>query len=77
MSRRSGVIYGTAFALSLVTLLVSYLAFRWLLISYHEWQISNPMVFTFWADTRAIPLALLAAAIVFWLVVKRAKRNRT
>jgi hypothetical protein len=77
MSRRSGVIYGTAFALSVVTLLVSYVAFRWLLISYHEWRISHSLVFTFWADTRAIPLALLAAAIVFWLVVKRAKRNRT
>ena len=77
MSRRSAVIYGMAFALSLVTLVVSYVPFEWLLIRFQTWRLGHPNPFVIGPAIDAVWCSLLAAVIVFWLVVKRAKRNRT
>jgi len=77
MSRRPAVIYGTAFALSLVALLVSYFPFVWLLIRYQTWRLGHPNPFVIGPELDAIWCSLLAGVIVFWFVVKRAKRNRT
>src|SRR5258707_10888732 len=73
--RRPSAIYGTALALSVVTILVSYVAFRWLLISYQTWRLGHPNPFVMGPETDAMLLSLLAATIVFWLVVKGAKRK--
>jgi hypothetical protein len=65
---------------AVATLVGSYFAFRWLLICIHEWQIGQKNPFTIWADMRAIPLAFLAAAMVFCVVLsamKRSTQNRT
>jgi hypothetical protein len=66
---------GTAFAAAIGTLTVSYFGFRWLLICFQEWRIGHPNPFTFWADLRAIPLALLASLIVFAVVLVFMKRR--
>ena len=78
--RHFGIIYGVSLASAVATLVGSFFAFRWLLICYHEWQIGHKNPFTVWADMRAIALAFVAAAIVFWVVLsamKRSSQNRT
>jgi|HubBroStandDraft_6_1064221.scaffolds.fasta_scaffold05688_2 hypothetical protein len=75
MSRRPVIIYGTALALSTATLFVSYVTFRWLLIRYQTWQLGHPNPFVIGPELDAIVLSFLTSAIVFWLVVKWAKRN--
>lgn len=77
MSRRPAVVYGTAFALSVGTLLVSFAVFRWLLICYQTWRLGHANPFVIGPEMDAVLLSLLAAAIVFWWVVKRENRNRT
>jgi succinate dehydrogenase hydrophobic anchor subunit len=76
MSRRFAAIYGTTFVSSVVAFWGGYVALRWLLISYQTWRLGRPNPFVIVPDLDALLLALLAAAIAFWLVVKRAKRNR-
>jgi hypothetical protein len=77
MSRRPVIIYGTALALSAVTLFVSYVAFRWLLIRYQTWQLGHPNPFVIGPELDAVVLSFLTAVIVFWWVVRRAKHNHT
>lgn len=77
MSRHFAITCGRALALSIATLLCSYLAFRWLLISYQTWHLGHPNPFVIGPETDAMLLALLAAGIVFLWVVKRAKRSRS
>jgi hypothetical protein len=77
MPRRLGVIYGTAFALSLVTLLATYFPFVWLLIRLQTWRLGHPNPFAIGPAVDAVWCSVLVAMVVFWLVVKRAKRNQT
>ena len=73
------VAFGAAFTAALGTLLISYFAFRWLLIRYNESQIGHKNPFTIWADVRAVPLAVLVSLLVFSMVlvfVKQKNRNR-
>jgi len=75
LSSRSAIIYGTAFALSFLTLLVSYFPFVWLLIRYQTWRLRHPNPFVIGPAMDAIWCSFLTAMIVFCLFVKWAKRN--
>jgi hypothetical protein len=75
MSRQFGPVYGAASAVSLVTLLVGYFAFRWLLISCQTWRLGHPNPFVIGPGIDAALLAVVTAAIVFWLVMRQGKRN--
>jgi hypothetical protein len=77
MSRQFAHVYGAASAASLVTLLVGYFAFRWLLISYQTLSLGHPNPFVIGPEIDAAMLAVVTAAIVFWLAVRRGKRNRS
>jgi len=47
---------------------IVYRLFRWVFILYWEWQHEGRrMKFTFWADERALPLAVLAGFFAFYL----------
>ena len=49
---------------------VLYQVFRWLFIRYWEWQHDGRrMKFTFWADERALLLALLVGLLAFYLTL--------
>jgi hypothetical protein len=49
---------------------VLYQVFRWLFIRYWEWQHDGRrMKFTFWADERALLLALLVGVLAFYLTL--------
>ena len=76
MSRRPAIVYGTAFGLSVLTLLVGYFPFVWLLIRYQTWRLGHPNPFVIGPDMDAIWCSFLAVGIVFWLAVKWAKGNR-
>lgn len=75
MTHHFAITYGKAFALSMATLLGSYLVFRWLLISYQTWRLGHPNPFIIGPEIDAMLLALLAAGIVFLWVLKR-KQSR-
>jgi hypothetical protein len=77
MSRQFEHVYGAASAASMVTLLVGYFAFRWLLISYQTWRLGHPNPFVIGPEIDATMLAVVTAAVVFWLVVRWGKRNRS
>jgi hypothetical protein len=63
---------------ALCTLLVSYAAFRWVLMRYWEWQHQGrKMMFTFWADFNAVPLALLTSISAFVVIFVRLRRAQT
>ena len=60
---------------SLASVLV-YEVFDWALIRYWEWRHqSRRMMFTFWADFRAIPLAFLAFACVLFATYRFVQRR--
>src|SRR5690348_6318404 len=69
MSRQFVHVYGAAFAAALLTFLVGQFAFRWLLISYQTWRLGHPNPFVIGPEIDAAMLAVVTAAIVFWLVV--------
>jgi hypothetical protein len=75
MSHRPAVIYGTALALSLLTFLVSYFPFVWLLQHIQTWRLGHPNPIDIGPAMDGILFSFLAAVIAFWLVVKWAKRN--
>jgi H+/Cl- antiporter ClcA len=66
-----------ALVAALLALIVSYKTFLWALIKYWEWQHDGRrMKVTFWADERALPLALLVCAIVFFVTFKYIQQRR-
>jgi membrane-anchored protein YejM (alkaline phosphatase superfamily) len=77
MSRQIAHVYSAASAASLVTLLVGYFAFRRLLIFYQTLSHGHPNPFVIGPEINAAMLAVVTAAIVFWLAVRRGKRNRS
>jgi len=78
MTRRPTRIYGAAFALSLLTLAPSYLPFVWMLIHFQTWRLGHPNPFVFGPEIHALECSLVAAVIVFCLVVRRQSvRRRT
>jgi hypothetical protein len=77
VSRRFLSIYGSAFGLAALTLCVSYFPFAWLLIRYQIWRLGHPNPFVIGPELDALWVSSLTAVIVFWLVMKRAKRKST
>jgi hypothetical protein len=69
MAQRSLLIYGTAFAVSVLILVVSYFPFYWLLVQIQTWRLGHPNPFVIGPSLDAILCSLLAAGIVFWWVV--------
>jgi hypothetical protein len=66
MARRSLLIYGTAFAVSVLILVVCYLPFYWLFVQIQTWRFDHPNPFTSGAAVDAIPCSFVAALIAFW-----------
>jgi hypothetical protein len=61
---------------ALVAFVPSFLLFDRMFIAYWEWQHEGrPMKFTFWADERALLLALSLCAVVFYAVVRYLQRH--
>lgn len=61
---------------ALLAFVPSFALFDWALIAYWEWQHEGrKMKFTLWADERALLLALLLSAVVFYLSVRYLQRN--
>jgi hypothetical protein len=63
--------YAAAGIAAMLAFVVFYQVFRWLFIRYWEWQHDGRrMKFTFWADERALPLALLVGVLAFYLTLR-------
>ena len=77
MSRQFGPVYGAASAASLVTLLVAYFAFRWLLVPYQTRRLGHSSPFVIGPEMDAALLAVVTAMIVFLVVVRRQRRNQS
>jgi len=75
MPRRSLLIYGTAFAVFVLILVVSYLPFYWLLVQIQAWRLGHPNPFTIGPAVDAIPCSFAAALIAFWFTVRGAKKR--
>jgi hypothetical protein len=60
-----------ALFVALLAFAVFYNAFLRAFVKYWEWRHDGlPMEFTFWADERALPLSVLACAIVFFFTFR-------
>jgi len=75
MARRSLLIYGTAFAVSVLILVVSYFPFYWLLVQIQTWRLGHPNPFTIGPAVDAILCAFVAALIAFWFTLRGAKKR--
>ena len=75
MAKRPALIYGLAFAVSLVTLVVSYFSFYWLLIQLQTWRLGHPNPFTIGPDIDAILCSFVASLIAFGFTVRGAKKR--
>ena len=76
MARRSLLIYGTALAVSVLILVVSYLPIYWFLVQIQTWRLGHPNPFTIGPAMNAIPCSFVAALIAFWFTVRGAKKRR-
>jgi hypothetical protein len=63
-------IYGLAFAVSVVTLVVAYFPFYWLLVQIQTWRLGHPNPFTIGPAMDAIPCSSVAAVIAFWFTLR-------
>ena len=75
MARRPLLIYGTASAVSVLILVVSYLPFYWLLVQIQTWRLAHPNPFTIGPAVDAISCSFVAALIAFWFTVRGAKKR--
>ncbi|SRR5882762_5205004 len=73
--KHPALIYGLAFAVSVVTLLVAYFPFYWLLVQIQTWRLGHPNPFTIGPAMDAIPCSFVAAVIAFWFTVRGAKKR--
>lgn len=65
-----------ALFVALLAFALLYNAFLRAFVKYWEWQHhGRPMMFTFWADERALPLSVLACAIVFFFTFRHFLRD--
>jgi hypothetical protein len=69
------LIYGLAFAVFVVTLVVAYFPFYWLLVQIQTWRLGHPNPFTIGPAMDAIPCSFVAAGIVFWFTLRGAKNR--
>ena len=75
MVKHHTVIYGLALAVSVLTLVVTYFPFYWLLVQFQTWRLGRPNPFTIGPAMDAIPCSFVTALITFWLTVREAKRR--
>jgi hypothetical protein len=75
MARRSLLIYGIAFAVSVLMFVASYFPFYWLLVQMQTWRLGHPNPFTIGPAVDAIPCAFVTALIAFWIAVRGAKKR--
>jgi hypothetical protein len=68
--KHPALIYVLAFAVSVVTLVVAYFPFYWLLVQIQTWRLGHPNPFTIGPAMDAIPCSFVAAAIAFWFTVR-------
>jgi hypothetical protein len=73
--KHHALIYGLALAVSVLTLVVTYFPFYWLLVQLQTWRLGHPNPFTIGPATDAIPCSLVTGSITFWLTVRGAKRR--
>jgi hypothetical protein len=71
--RHNTLIYGIALAVSVLTLVVTYFLFYWLLVQFQTCRLGHPNPFTIGPAMDAIPCSFMTALITFWLAVRRAK----
>lgn len=77
MVKHPALLYGLAFAVSVVTLVVAYFPFYWLLVQIQTWRLGHPNPFTIEPTMDAIPCSFVAAVMVFWFTVRGAKKCPT
>jgi hypothetical protein len=77
MAQRSLLIYGTAFAVFVLILVVSYFPFYWLLVQIQTWRLGHPNPFAIGPAVDAIPCAFVAALFALWFTVRGAKKRWT
>jgi hypothetical protein len=75
MVKHHTLIHSLALAVSVLTLVVTYFPFYWLLAQFQTWRLGHPNPFTIGPAMDAIPCSLVTALITFWLTVRRAKRR--
>ena len=75
MPRRPLLIYGTAFAVSVLILVVTYFPFYWLLVQLQTWRLGHPNPFTIGPAMDAIPCSVVAALLALWFAVRGAKKR--
>ena len=67
---------GASLLAAALTLILTYEILDWFLIKYWEWQHdSRRMAYTFWADFRAIPCAILASLVAAFLMYRFIRRR--
>ncbi|MCU1287125.1 MAG: hypothetical protein JWO13_3475 [Acidobacteriales bacterium] len=70
-------VWAVALLTTFVVFATSYKLLLWDLISYWEWQHDGRrMKFTFWADERALPLALFVSGISLFLTLKYLRKRQ-
>jgi hypothetical protein len=75
MVKHHALICGLALAVSVLTLVVTYFAFYWLLVQFQTWRLGHPNPFTIGPAMDAIPFSFVTALITLWLTVREAKRR--
>ena len=69
--------YAASGIVAMSALVVAYQLFRWVFTRYWEWQHEGRrMMFTFWAEERALPLAVLAGVFAFYATLRYYRRRR-
>jgi hypothetical protein len=75
MVKRTAIIYGLAFGVSIATLALAYFPFYWILIQLQTLRLGHPNPFTIGPAMDAVPCSLVAALIAFWLTVREAQKR--
>jgi hypothetical protein len=71
--KHNTLVYGIALAVSVLTLVVTYFPYYWLLVQFQTWRLGHPNPFTIGLAMDAIPCSFMTASITFWFTVRRAK----
>jgi len=75
MVKRPAPTYGLGIAVFLLTLVVTYFPFYWLLVQLQTWRLGHPNPFTIGPSIDAIPCSVVAALVAFWFTVRGAKKR--
>jgi hypothetical protein len=68
--------YAASAIVAISALIVAYQVFLWIFIRYWEWQHEGRrMKFTFWADERALPVAVLVGVLAMYATLRYYRRR--